>query len=400
MSNQVNVNTSTSAVPEKIEVASGSGSVSFDELEAVGGSDFVPSRDQGEIAPDKKESKKTEKPSSGEGEGEGKEADDSKSSKDDKKEKENGKEKSEKSEKSKEVKSKIIKVKDSDGNTIELKSDLPFDVIVNGKKETIGLQELLNNYSGKTDWSRKYTELDKERKSIQSDKQMFTDMMTQFFNINDKEKDPMKAINYLGESLGHDMASFWRTFKQNIEPIMEERVRLTPEEKKLKDIEDELKYYQNRDQSAKQKQTEQAELEKVSAHVKKLQSENNISDENFYKLYQDLKTSGIVKPEDLTPELIVEYHKEIEARTALASTLDGINPDLKDKEQAVNILREVWMQNPELTIDDIKQLAIESYGSKEAINLSRKLQKAAPQTKNYSPQKTRDGFAISFDDVS
>ena len=49
-------------------------------------------------------------------------------------------------------------------------SDATFKVKVDGKSEEVPLQELINNYSGKTAWDKKFTEIGKEKKEVQFEK--------------------------------------------------------------------------------------------------------------------------------------------------------------------------------------------------------------------------------------
>lgn len=290
---------------------------------------------------------------------------------------------------------KTYKVKSGESE-VQVRADAAFDVTVAGKAEKVPLQELINNYAGKTDWNRKYTEMDKERQAFHKDRDTVQGVVNSF--LDTAPKDPMTAITQLGEASGFDMEKFWDDFTNQLDGLWGERMALSPEERKARDLERKVERYQKRDESAKQTAARTKSLEAEKQKVKQLQETHGLNDEKFHELYSDLQKHGIAE-KDLTPELVVDYHQELTARQTLRGILTEVNPGLKDPGKAIDQLRSVQRENPNLSVQDLKDIVVEVYGDKTAQNLSKKIKKAAP-TDTLKPPKARREEPISFDDLN
>jgi len=400
----INPNTPTDSVPEKIEQSGGDTPASFDDLDNTTSYENVPSKHDGkEInkkkgeSNEKESSKKSSKESSKEKEVEekdSKEEEEVPSTEDSSKEEKDSKEEPKKAEKQ----PKIIKTKNGE-DEVSLRSDAPIDVIVDGKKETVSIQDLINNFSGKTDWSKKYSEFDKEKKTFTKERDTLEHTWREFFKLSSEDKNPIAAINMLGEVSGQNMVNFWKEFRSNLEPVIEERLKLTPEERRISDLQDEIELRDNIENRKTTQAKTTKERQEYITKINTLREESGLSQEDFVKLHKELKDSGNVTKEQLTPELVINFHKEYSALKTLSELLGGVNPKMQGPElnAAVNDLRKVWLQN-NLSIEEIKQVAAEVWGDKSARNLSKKLARSEP-TKNYKPQQSNTGEAISFDDV-
>lgn len=290
---------------------------------------------------------------------------------------------------------KNYKVKSGESE-VQLRGDAMLEVPVAGKPEKVSFQDLLNNYAGKTDWTRKYTEFDKERQTFKKDRTEVEGVINDF--LTSAPENPMVAISKLGEHAGYDMPKFWKDFRSQLDTLMEDRMKLSPEERKARDLETEVEFYKKRDESQKATAVRERSLAEEKQKVERLQETHGLDNETFYKLYQELKESGEVQDKDLTADLVVEYHKELDARKSIQGLLKEVSPNLKNSSKAVSELREVMISHPKLSIADLKEIAIEVYGDKTAKNLSRKVQKSEPNN-TAQPSKARRENPISFDEL-
>ena len=123
--------------------------------------------------------------------------------------------------------------------------------------------------------------------------------------------------------------------------------------------------------------------------------------EKYKELYNEIRTSGKVKPEDLTPELVVQYHQAIQREEKVVGVLAEVAPELQNELKVISELRDVWDKNPSFTVDDISDIAKDVYGNKAAKALSRKVKKAEPVkvAPEGTPAKDPRQEAVTFDDL-
>lgn len=385
----INVNESTAKNPEPIEVQGGNGVTSFDELEALANLKTSPEPKKEKQA--KEETKKDLKDK--ENEEKTKEAKET--------EKVSTKPLSkEGADKDPQTKPKSYKVKSGDSE-LDLLGDAELTVTIDGKPAKTTVQELLNNYSGKTAWDKKFSELDKDRKAYQKDKEVIQKTLDTFHDLAVNKKNPQDAINFLGEIVGADMNKFWDDFTAEMLPHFEKMSQMTPEEREKIQLQQKLERYQKTEALSKQKAEQAKAYTEMETRVKGLQEKLGIDQQTFYKYYEDLRQTGKIKEEDLTPELVAEYYEEVTSRGNLETLMTSISPDLDPtlKEQAIDDLRELMEKHPGLSDKDLQEIAVEVWGNKAAKNLSRKLKKTAPANTATPSRQDRDD-PWSFDHLT
>jgi hypothetical protein len=194
------------------------------------------------------------------------------------------------------------------------------------------------------------------------------------------------------------MGKFWDDFSTQMLPKLDEMHKMTPEQRKLQEYEMQLERYRKKENEARSKQEEQKLYSQVESTVKSLQEKHGISDSEFYKAYTDLKESGAIKEQDITPELVAEYYSELNTRGKIAEFFDGIETDMtpESKLDAVEQLRKISINDPSLTMDDLRDIAVEVWGDKKARTLNNKLKKSKP-TNTSMPTKRQQAEPWSFD---
>lgn len=387
-SNTPVINENTSEAPQVMEVSAGNGSISFDELESA-----LAVKPEGSKAVDTAETKKGKEIKS-ESKTKGKEED----SKEEEVTKEVKKDVATDKDKTA-TKVRTYKVKAGD-TELDLSGDGLLEVVVDGKKQTATVQDLLNNYSGKTSWDRKFSELDVERKTYQKDRDTLQKTLDHFYELASTHKKPYEAINFLGEILGADMGGFWDTFEKEMIPKVEELAKLTPEEREARSLKAKLERYEQRDAAYKEREVSQKVAAEMQTRVKSLQEKHKIDDQSFYKAFQELSKSGEVEEGAITPELVAEFYVEHQARSQLQSLVSELQPDAEPEQQSkiVDQIKAVAKANPDMSFEDLRDIAVEVYGNKAAKNLSRKLSRSKPVSTSKTPLKSGED-AWSFDQI-
>lgn len=299
---------------------------------------------------------------------------------------------------------KLYKVKSGDGKEIDLNGNAEITLPVKGKLETFKVQDLINEHSGKTDWNRRYSELENERKTFHKERDTILGTIDRFYDLGVKQKDPYGAVQFLGEITGANMQEFWSQFNAKVLPELEEELRLDPIEREKRQLAKENEYYRKQAETQKQAQAQKMEHDFVTQHVKALQETHKIDDKNYYETYEELRRSGQVDFSQMKPteaaEFVANYYVEVQTRKGLDKLVSEIAPDLDptDREKAIDDLRKVMTNDASLTEDDIKMIATQVYGSKASKNLSRKLQKSKP-TDTARPTRARRENPVTFEDL-
>lgn len=384
-------NENTTNTPEPIEVSGGDSIVSFDDIERAKQVDTPPeAKTKRTKDKDKEESEVSEsKDKKTKGGKDGKESDEEKSEEEEVKEKETD----DKVEKP----VKTVKIKNGDSD-LELRSDGLVTVNVNGKPEQTTVQELLDNYSGKTNWGRRFQKLGEQEAALKSAQKDFESLTLRLHQEGVKNKDPISTMNILGEVMGWDMDQFWQQTTSYVSKRIEELSNLTPEERRAFEAEERLKKYEQRDKQQAETKKYESAMSDLEKRVETVMESLGLNMQEFEAAYRKAVNDGV--DPNISPEDFGKYYKESETKYALVDLVTEVANGYSEDEvyDAVSDLWSVVEKNPDLSEEDIREIAVEVYGNKAAKNLTRKLQKAKPlDTAKVSPERRAD--PISFDDL-
>jgi hypothetical protein len=392
------------------KTGSTSDSTSFDDMEEVleapkpqrKALDNSDSKSKKEAAGKDKPSKKAEEKEDSDEE-ESNEDDDG-TEEDSDKSKSKGKEKSkedrdqEGDKESKLSKPKTLKAKKGD-QSFDLPSDATFEVLVDGQKQTVSAQELLNEFSGKTNWGKKFQELDSERKAFQTNQTEVQSGIDTWVELT--KTDPVAAVEYACEISGLDSRQMIQAIRAQFKQGYEEYAQLTPEERKERELLDERDYYKGKNDKVEADRVRQRESENLDKRVKATMQKSGLDNATYVSTYEELKilqAKGAFTGE-LTPEMVGEYHQQIGKQDAVSKILTEISTNPEDKKSASSLLNDLWSKDPSLTSEDIKKIAVEVYGSDAARKLSKKVKRSDLSTPAISKARTTINDPMFFDDL-
>ncbi len=403
----VNQNTDTTSGPahgEPIERSgsSGEGTVSFDELEALTGGKAKSHRHEDTDTPKiKKRGGDDDKP---EGKVGGKK-------KADRSEDEDSDDLDDKTQKASEVipkekeaeaaakNVKAFKIKNGDAD-LDLRSDAKLVVKVDGKDEQVTVQDLMNNYSGKTDWTKKYTQLDTERKSFQAERQELQSGIDQLFDVCVKQSKPLDAIQMLTEMLGGDGVKQVVELRKQMLAQFEEYAKLSPEQREIREAKeraDLLESKMKRREATDARKSEEAKLAQKIADVK---TKHKMDDARYDEIRETLKKSGNIPEAELTPEII----GAVSDRWHQMDDVEDITTELKLEGDALtnakNALLAEWGKDKSLTKAQVRAIAQQVFGGKKSKSpMQRKLEKSGTANTDTSTSKRRLDEPTFFDDL-
>lgn len=229
---------------------------------------------------------------------------------------------------------KKIRMRMADGELYNVDAESSFKVKVDGKMADVPLQELINNYSGKTAWDKKFTEIGKEKKTLEfekaqisSQKQKLSDHVTKALNpLKDPNGNPLDSLLYLVEMSGDDP---YTAYRRVIESNLEELGTLLD----MTETERELYFHKKKDElhgkvhkQRQAKMIEEQSFSQVLQKVEKLRQARNVSEEQFVEASEELesiyKDAGL-DVESITEESVVDYAS---LRPHIASVKELIAP--------------------------------------------------------------------------
>ncbi|MBR9701040.1 hypothetical protein GOV11_04200 [Candidatus Woesearchaeota archaeon] len=298
---------------------------------------------------------------------------------------------------------KTYKLKSGD-DEVSLRADTQVEVVVSGKQQTVKYQDLVDNYSGATHLRQELSKLRQEQHTFEQDR---GDLQGAINDIYDKivvKKDPEAGLGYLAEILGANPVEVINDIRMQMEPIISERAAMSPEQIEVMDMQQQMSLMKKREETFNQKTASQAQARDLEERTFGVLDSSGLSKEKFAEYYNELADSGDVTLEDITPEFIGYYHEDIQARDSLGTMLSEVSPGIGGEamDSAVDHLRQVMLdpRNSDLTVTDMRDIAVEVFGSKASQNLTRKLEKSMPaQTNRGAPAKVANEDLWSFDQI-
>jgi len=197
-------------------------------------------------------------------------------------------------------------------------SDATFKVKVDGKTEEVPLQELINNYSGKTAWDKKFTELGKEKKNFQfeyqtlnNQKKVLTDHVTNALKpLKDPNGNPLDSLLYLVEMSGEDPYNAYRRIMETNLDELGKLLDMSETERELYFHKKKDELYGNVSKKREARLTEERAFNQVIQKVDQLRQALNVSEDQFVDASEELeeiyKEAGL-DLNQITEEVVVDY---------------------------------------------------------------------------------------------
>lgn len=205
------------------------------------------------------------------------------------------------------------------GNELfNIDSNATFKVKVDGETQEVTAQELINNYSGKTAWDKKFTDLGKEKKAVEfekstlvREKQALVDHVNRALEpLKTKDANPMDSLLYLVEMSGEDP---YNAYRQMMEANLTELSSLMD----MTETERELYFHKKKDElhgkvykQRLERQKEQESFNQVRSKVDSLRQAKSVTEEQFVEASEELeslfKEAGL-DPNTVSEEDVVDY---------------------------------------------------------------------------------------------
>jgi hypothetical protein len=338
----------------------------------------------------------------------------------DEEEEEKEKESEEDEEKSEEDKEKEEKAKKDSkklrmrmGNELfNVDSEATFKVKVDGELMEVPVQELINNYSGKTAWDKKFTEIGKEKKVLETEKAQILSQKQELSEhvkkaiapLKDKDANPLDSLMYLVEISGEDP---YTAYRRIMEANLEEISTLMD----MTETERELHFHKKKDElhssiARKRQEAQQKEqtFKQVVQKVDQLRQSFNVSEDDFVDASEELEriyTEAKLDVNNITEEAIVDYAS---LRPHIATVKELIAPyeDNLSEQKYGDVVATLsrYLRDGKTDVAAVKEILKRNYSVEEDVKeLNTKVyQKQGAKPKSKVSKDSEPSGLESFDD--
>lgn len=294
-------------------------------------------------------------------------------------------------------------------NEHELPEDVVFLQKVNGVEEEVTLRELLNDYSGRTDYNRKYNEFGKEKQELKEQRFQLDNRVNTF--IEKSKESTLDGLAYLAESAGADPVEFIKGLKQGLVPDLEQYMNMSQAEKDAYDSKQELEILKKSNDTRSSQEQQMKEFQELEQQTLKQVEDLGIERQEYAAAYDRLVGSGTIPSDQIGPEAVAQWIGLENRVSVVDSVLSEIDPNLAED---VALIEDLVRTSLEGGLDEqaTREVINEVYGqpSKEAKSASKKVRQDSANLKSVTNKIVKkeseddhygsdDSEPLSFDDI-
>jgi hypothetical protein len=273
-----------------------------------------------------------------------------------------------------ESKVKAFKAKLGD-QELELTGNTAIEIPIDGKQAPVPLQELINNYNGKTVWDKKLNEVANTRKQIEAEKAQFSEEKSSFDGfakqlvnaVKNQDLDGLLRTVAQYANLENPDAAIQNYYAKAIESLREFET-LTPEQRRIKQLERESSGVKAKLQEREMAEKEKAFQADITQRIEKVLSSENMAPELFAQRFKELNSiyqsewkNEAERPE-ITPERVQDFHKACVRFDMVHNILETTNSSLLQNRQLIDQLTGILKDNPDFDESDLKEIVVSTFG--------------------------------------
>lgn len=296
---------------------------------------------------------------------------------------------------------KRIMAKQGEDN-LELYANTSFKHKVDGEEVDVELQELLNNYSGKVSYDKKFQEFSSERKDFEAYKETYDKDIEQIngyitnFAEKIKNNDAMGALEYFAEFSGMKPHEFKRELLNQLAPEVFRLNEMSPEQLQAEDLRAQNEYLLRQQESEQKRSQEQQAQRELELEIANAQEAHNISDEDFQNAYQELLDGEFEG--NITPAVIADYYVHSRAFSKAEEALTQVDPMLAQQDNILETLQKIVMENPSFDNEDLVEIVQDVYGDIKKTASKSVSKKVEPKKQAKKEPKSKEDY-LDWEDL-
>jgi len=293
---------------------------------------------------------------------------------------------------------KLLKLKSGDSE-LELATDVKVPVKIDGKVTEVTLQEALNRYSQQSHLDKLYKSYKGEKEAFEQERKRLNGALEKSQDLLVKQKDLRGFLEFFGDALGLDTDELLTETLGKFQSEVEQMQSLTPEERRIRELERDLGRFQQRKEAEKQQAEQAKSRAAVESQVKTVMDKHGMDQAAIVRAWDDLIGLGH-KPDDITPDFLGAYHTNMRRIDAIESKLKELSPELASDQKIVEQLATYAIQT-EASEAEIAEAIAQLYGDTPEKKLTKKIEKnmKANAQKGSKAQKNPGSDPLFFDDI-
>ena len=240
---------------------------------------------------------------------------------------------------------------------VEFDLDTMVPVTIDGKEELVPLSELRNGFSGSKAISKRFTELDKEKKSfVQKEKEISgqIEKSKAFYTELEKKLDsenPYDALEYLVEKSGKSAYDF--KYNKLLPAMMDEVVAMLQLDEAGRDAylaKKENEYLKKGRESEQQSKQREQSVTELRARVDAMREASGVSEDEYVNAHNELTEMG---HKDFKPENVIAYVENLRVIDKSVELIKSIDESKLANREIVRAVAETMKSHPEITAEEI-----------------------------------------------
>lgn len=264
------------------------------------------------------------------------------------------------------------------------------------EEQSATIQELKNDFIGQREISKRFSEIDVEKKAHQADVEEVNTYINTFAD-HMRNGDSVGAMQYMGQFSGIAPYMVKEQLIAALTPEVIRRSSMSSVELNNEQLNAQNEYLQEQNESAGQRrESEQANME-LQNSINSIRETHNI-DEQTWQDTVEAVSQNLGDNEQLTPELVADTVRYSRMYTQAESVISALPDKLENEEGWIEELVNVKEKYPDFTDEDLAEVLNGALGkvkeNSSGQKLAKKVESKKAPTKKKIKQKSSDSEAI------
>lgn len=260
------------------------------------------------------------------------------------------------------------------------------------------LKELKDDYIGRQEVARRFSDLDVQKKAHARDVEEIENYINEFAGLM-RKGDAMGAMSYFGDFSGMPAHQVKEALIMQLGPEIVRRQSMTPQEIQAEYLQAENKYlYEQRESEAEIRAKEQAD-HALQSSIQNLRETHSIAEQEWSEVESELRET-LDEGTELSPENIVEAVQLKRDFTMAEKVFEPLSGQFNEaqSDEFFDQLLAVKQKYPHFTEEDLKEVAETAIEQIKQTSTKSKLEKKVAEKKKIQPKKKIKQISQSEDD--
>ena len=282
---------------------------------------------------------------------------------------------------------------------VGLRADMTVPVKIDGQMVDVPFEDVINGYSGAQAIAQRFTQLDTERKTFETDKADIEGMVNDVFREAESDN-PFQAVVRLAEFAGKDPVDFQMELYDSLAGEIQKWTAMTDEQRAAYRTQLENERLTKQNEMLTNQQTDYQTQVEVDQSVNSAVDRLGVPREEFAKRFQELEqlqADGEIEGE-ITVDVVSNYIEDLRKVDLANTILNKIDPTLAQDRSNSEALVEIMYKMPDLNEQDYEEIAMDHWGNQTAKKLSKKAAQRNPRIMENKREHNPQNDPVSWDE--